>query len=58
MMEVDWDGRDVQVKLRDDVWQIGEPGTLTLTRKQAQILRLHLNQLSGTPEFEQELEDG
>ena len=58
MMDVHFDGRDVTVRLRDDVWQVGEPGTLSLTRTQAQVLRLHLNTLSQTPSFEQEPEDG
>jgi hypothetical protein len=58
MMDVNWDGREVAVRLRDDVWSMLEPGTLCLTRKQAQILRLHLNQLATVPEFEQEPEDG
>ena len=58
MIDVNWDGREVTVRLRDDVWSMLEPGTLCLTRKQAQILRLHLNQLATVPEFEQEPEDG
>jgi hypothetical protein len=58
MMDVNWDGREVTVRLRDDVWGMLGPGTLCLTRKQAQILRLHLNQLATVPEFEQEPEDG
>jgi len=36
------DGRDIHVTLRNDVWQIGEPGTLTLTRVQARKLVEHL----------------
>jgi hypothetical protein len=47
MMDVNWDGREVTVRLRDDVWGMLE-----------QILRLHLNQLATVPEFEQEPEDG
>jgi hypothetical protein len=58
MMDVRWDGRDVVVRLRDDVWQLEEPGTLSLTRRQAQVLRLHLNELNNQPSFEQEPEDG
>jgi len=58
MMNVSWDGRDVTVRLLHDVWQIGEPGTLTLTRTQAQLLRIHLNELHAQPSFEEEPEDG
>jgi hypothetical protein len=47
-MELSWDGRDVVVRLRDDVWVVGEPGTLTLSRRQAQTLRLHLNELNNS----------
>jgi len=45
MMDIQLDGRDVVVTLRDDVWQLEEPGTLYLTRNQAQILRRGLNSL-------------
>lgn len=45
MMELSYDGYEVCVRLRDDVWQMSEPGTLCLTRKQALMLRLHLNQI-------------
>jgi hypothetical protein len=58
MMDVRWDGREVVVRLRDDVWSMLEPGTLCLTRKQAQTLFLHLGELSRVPDFEQEPEDG
>jgi hypothetical protein len=58
MMDVRWDGREVVVRLRDDVWSMLEPGTLCLTRKQAQTLLLHLGELSRVPDFEQEPEDG
>jgi hypothetical protein len=58
MMELSWDGRDVVVRLRDDVWVVGEPGTLTLSRRQAQTLRLHLNELNNQPTFIDEPEDG
>ena len=43
MMDLKSDGRDVNVRLRDDVWALEEPGTLSLTRSQAQHLLLHLN---------------
>lgn len=58
MMDVSWDGRDVRVRLRDDVWQMEEPGTLSLTRTQAQMLRVHLNQLAVSHNYEMEPEDG
>ena len=45
-MDVKVDGRDVSVRLRDDVWQMEEPGTLCLTRDQAMMLRRVLNELS------------
>ena len=45
MMELKYDGHEVSVRLADDVWQLEEPGTLCLTRKQALMLRLHLNQI-------------
>jgi hypothetical protein len=44
-MELSYDGHEVCVRLPDDVWQLSEPGTLCLTRKQALLLRLHLNQI-------------
>jgi len=58
MMDVRWDGREVVVRLRDDVWSMLEPGTLCLTRKQAQALFLHLGELSRVADYEQEPEDG
>ena len=58
MMDVRWDGREVVVRLRDDVWSMLEPGTLCLTRKQAQVLFLHLEELSRVADYEQEPEDG
>ena len=57
-MDLKMDGRDICIKLRDDVWILEEAGTLCLTRTQAQMLRLHLNQLATLPEFELEPEDG
>jgi hypothetical protein len=47
MMNIQVDGRDVIVTLRDDVWQLEEPGTLSLTRTQAQMLRRGLNSLDA-----------
>lgn len=47
MMDVSYEGREVCVRLRDDVWVMEEPGTLCLTRTQAQLLRLHLNELGA-----------
>jgi hypothetical protein len=46
MIDLTVDGRDVCVRLRDDVWQMDEPGTLCLTRDQAIVLRRALNELS------------
>lgn len=45
MMDLRTDGRDVCVTLKDDVWQLEEPGTLCLTRDQVYYLRAHLNGL-------------
>jgi hypothetical protein len=56
MMDLRTDGRDVCIRLRDDVWQMEEPGTLCLTRDQAYFLRAHLNAL-GHSHFD-EPEDG
>jgi hypothetical protein len=58
MMDVQVDGRDVIVRLRDDVWQLEEPGTLSLTRSQAQILRRALNSLDEYSPLDGEPEDG
>ena len=58
MMDLRLDGRDVCVRLRDDVWQLEEPGTLCLTPAQVQHLRLHLNQLVDAVELAEEHEDG
>ena len=58
MIEVTKDGRDVCVRLRDDVWQLSEPGTLCLTPAQAQHLRLHLNSWALFTQFEDIDEDG
>lgn len=56
MMDLRADGRDICIRLRDDVWQMEEPGTLCLTRQQAYYLRSHLNAL-GVSYFD-EPEDG
>ena len=56
MMDLRMDGRDVCVRLRDDVWQMEEPGTLCLTRDQAYFLRAHLNALGHS--YFDEPEDG
>ena len=56
MMDLRMDGRDVCITLQDDVWQIGEPGTLCLTRDQAYYLRAHLNALGHS--YFDEPEDG
>jgi hypothetical protein len=57
MMDMTVDGRDVTIRLRDDVWQLVEPGTLALTRTQAIVLRAQLNELSAAY-FVDEPEDG
>ena len=57
-MDVVPDGREVHIRLRDDVWQIGEPGTLTLSRKQAHTLRLHLNAWAYQAQLADMEEDG
>ena len=58
MMDLRLDGRDVCVTLRDDVWQLEEPGTLCLTRTQLQHLRFELNQLIDVVPLDGEPEDG
>ena len=59
MMDLRMDGRDICVRLRDDVWQMEEPGTLCITREQAIYLRAHLNALMNAyPDFYDEPEDG
>jgi len=58
MMDLQSDGRDVNVRLQHDVWALNEPGTLSLTRKQAQTLRLHLNAWASFTQFEDIDEDG
>ena len=58
MMELSYDGHEVCVRLRDDVWQLSEPGTICLTPAQVQHLRFHLNQLVDAVELADEHEDG
>jgi len=58
MMDLSSDGRDVNVRLRDDVWAMNEPGTLSLTRTQAHTLRLHLNAWAMATQIEDIEEDG
>jgi hypothetical protein len=59
MMDLRMDGRDICLRLKDDVWQIGEPGTLCITREQAIYLRAHLNALMNAyPDLYDEPEDG
>jgi hypothetical protein len=58
MMDLRMDGRDVCITLKDDVWQIGEPGTLCITRDQAIYLRAHLNALMNAYADLYEPEDG
>jgi hypothetical protein len=49
MMDVQVEGREVRVRLMDDVFQMEEPGTVCLTMKQAQVLRRALNALNHLP---------
>jgi len=58
MMDVQVEGREVIVRLTDDVWQMLEPGTLCLTVKQAQVLRRSLNALNHYQSLDEEGEDG
>jgi hypothetical protein len=58
MMDVQVDGRDVIVRLRDDVWQLEEPGTICFTRTQAATLRRALNSLDNHHPLDAEPEDG
>jgi len=57
-MDLHSDGRDVNIRLRDDVWALEERGTLSLTRTQAHALRLHLNAWAIATQFEDIDEDG
>ena len=57
-MHLSYDGHEVCVRLRDDVWQLSEPGTICLTPAQVQHLRFHLNQLVDAVELADEHEDG
>ncbi len=58
MMSMSYDGYEVAVRLRDDVWQLEEPGTLNLSRVQAQTLRRMLNQLGSKMDADFMEEDG
>ena len=58
MMDVQVSGREVTVRLKDDVWQLEEPGTLSLTATQAQMLRRSLNALNYYQPLDAEPEDG
>ena len=58
MMEIRYEGYEVAVTLRDDVWQLEEPGTLNLSRVQAQTLRRMLNQLGSKMDADFMEEDG
>lgn len=58
MMDLRMDGRDIWVTLKDDVWQMDEPGTICLTRDQAIYLRAHLNSLMNAYSDFYEPEDG
>jgi hypothetical protein len=56
MMDLHAEGREVCIRLKDDVWQLLEPGTLCLTRDQAIYLRAHLNAFTNA--YFDEPEDG
>lgn len=59
MMDLTIEGRDLHVRLHDDVWGLMEPGTLVLTRTQALVLRSYLNELVDATVFmEDDGEDG
>ena len=58
MMTMSYDGSEVAVTLRNDVWQLEEPGTLNLSRVQAQTLRRMLNQLGSKMDADFMEEDG
>jgi hypothetical protein len=58
MMDVNVNGRDVNVRLRDDVWAMEEPGTICLTLEQAYYLRRELNELSVAYLVDEVEEDG
>ena len=57
-MDVQVEGREVRVRLMDDVFQMEEPGTVCLTMKQAQVLRRALNALNHYQSLDEEGEDG
>jgi hypothetical protein len=58
VMEIRYDGYEAAVTLRDDVWALEEPGTLNLSRAQAQTLRRMLNQLGSKMDADYSDEDG
>ena len=58
MMDVQVDGREVIVRLKDDVWMLEEPGTICFTLTQAATLRRALNSLDSHHSLDAEPEDG
>lgn len=58
MMDLKIDGRDVTVRLRDDVWVMEEPGTICFSMEQAHYLRRELNELSVAYLMDEAEEDG
>jgi len=58
MMDLSYRDREVQITLRNDVWQLMGDGTLCLTRDQALYLRAHLNALMDAYAGFYEPEDG
>ena len=57
-MDVQVEGREVWVRLRDDVWAMEEPGTICFTLTQAAMLRRALNELDNHHSLDFEPEDG
>ena len=58
MMNIQIEGREVRVRLADDVWQLEEPGTICFTLTQAAMLRRGLNSLDNHFPLDAEPEDG
>lgn len=58
MMNIEIEGREVRVRLADDVWQLEEPGTICFTLTQAATLRRGLNSLDNHYPLDAEPEDG
>ena len=57
-MNIQIEGREVRVRLADDVWALEEPGTICFTLTQAAMLRRGLNSLDQHFPLDAEPEDG